>query len=219
MNTPLMASVLAASLTILPALAEDTRTLSLAPAGLSYAPEVLLPGAAGGAADAMLNLDGAKVAPRFGQAKSKWWTVGAGVAYDFTNATDLNLFGSFSYFLDDDVEFVAELGGWYYTHDKEAGLNGSMIFRWHFYNDEKWTVFVDAGIGLLGTTDDVPARGTSFNFTPRVGVGFTRKLSDDGTRLLAGVRWAHISNARINGSDENPARDSADLFVGVIFPF
>jgi hypothetical protein len=69
------------------------------------------------------------------------------------------------------------------------------------------------------STDDVPNDGTSFNFTPRLGVGFTRQLTDSGIRLEGGLRWAHISNARITGDADNPARDSAMLYVGLIFPF
>lgn len=202
-----------------PASAAGGYSLPITPAELSYSqPDAAQTEPPASTSPKVLDVSAASVVP-FGQAKSRWWGIGAGVAYDFEDATDLNLFGTYSYFLAENVEFLGELGGWYYTDDQEAGVNLSMVFRWHFYNDGKWTTFVDGGIGLLGTTDDVPERGTSFNFTPRVGVGFTRLLSDDGLRLLVGVRWAHISNARINGDGENPSRDSADLYVGLIFPF
>ena len=72
---------------------------------------------------------------------------------------------------------------------------------------------------FLFTGDDVPPDGTSINFTPRAGMGVTRALDDSGTRLMVGVRWAHISNARIEGDGENPSRDSVMGYVGVIWPF
>lgn len=166
-------------------------------------------------------LQGESAAPKFGAEGSRWWTIGTGVANDFSDATDFNLFGAYSYFLADDIEFSAELGLWYYaqTGDDTGGINPNMVFRWHFYNDQDWTVYVDAGIGLVFTADDVPPDGTSINFTPRAGLGFTRALDDSGTRLMVGVRWAHLSNARIEGDGENPSRDSVMGYVGVIWPF
>lgn len=166
-------------------------------------------------------MQGQAPTPRYGAEGSRWWTLGGGIANDLSDATDFNLFGAYSYFLADDIEFSAELGLWYYaqTGDDTGGLNPNMVFRWHFYNDQDWTVYVDAGIGLVFTADDVPPEGTSINFTPRAGLGFTRALDDSGTRLMVGVRWAHISNARIEGDGENPSRDSVMGYVGVIWPF
>ena len=87
---------------------------------------------------------------RFGQVNSKWWSLGAGVANDLSDSTDLNVYGAFSYFLAEDVEFVGELGGWYYGNESDAwAVNPSMVFRWHFFNNQKWTIYGDLGIGLL----------------------------------------------------------------------
>jgi len=162
-----------------------------------------------------------KAVPEFGTVDTTWWSIGGGIANDFKNTTDYNLHVSFSYFLAQDIEAVAEAGIWYYGQDgKDAvGINPAFVLRWHFFHEEKWTVYTDIGIGVLLTSSDVPATGTSFNFTPRFGFGFTRELDDAGTRLQVGVRWAHVSNARITGNDDNVGRDSAMLYVGVIFPF
>jgi lipid A 3-O-deacylase len=158
----------------------------------------------------------------FGQAHSRWWTVSCGVANNLQDATDFNLCGAYSYFLVKDVEFAAELNGWYfYQSGPEAlGINPAMVFRWHFYNDGKWTAYADAGIGLLLATDTVPEGGTAFDFTPRIGGGFTRELDPDtGTRLQVGARWHHVSNARIHGASNNPSRDGLMLYAGIQFPF
>jgi hypothetical protein len=160
---------------------------------------------------------------QFGDAGSRWIKLGGGLASNFSepNSSDTNLFAAYSYFLDKDIEFSAELGAWNYSQPgKDAtGFNGSMILRWHFINNGKWTVYSDLGIGLLLATSPVPSEGTSFNFTPRAGVGFTRQLTEEGVRLDMGVRWAHVSNARISGAVDNPSRDSALLYVAIIFPF
>jgi hypothetical protein len=160
----------------------------------------------------------------FGSAGSTWLTFGGGVSFAFEeSATDYNVFAAYSIFLVDRVEFSVELGGWYFDQEgtDTGGINGSMIFRWHFWmsQDHDWSVYADVGIGLLGAFDEVPDGGTSFNFTPRAGAGFTRALDDHGTRLMAGVRWAHISNGRINSDANNPSRDSIMFYAGVMLPF
>jgi len=157
----------------------------------------------------------------FGAQGSEWLTVGTGISHDFQGSAGFDAHVSWSTFIVRDVEFSLELAAWYFAQKKQdaAGLNPQMVFRWHFVNNEKWTVFAEAGIGVLVSTDNVPDGGTAFNFTPRAGLGFTRLLTDDGLRLQVGVRWAHISNARIKGDDRNPSRDSAMLYTGLIWPF
>jgi hypothetical protein len=160
--------------------------------------------------------------PRFGTPQSAWVTVGGGAAYDLKDAADYNLRVAYSVFLVEDVEFSAELNGWYFSQpgDDEAGINPAITFRWHFVNTGKWTVFADVGIGILAATGDVPAGGTSFDFTPRAGVGFTREISEDtGARLQVELSWHHISTGRINGDARNPSRDAPMLFAGIQVPF
>lgn len=165
----------------------------------------------------------------YGLAGSRWWTVGGAYANDFDNANDFNLHVAFSQFLADELEFAVEAAGWYFDQPGKntAGISGSMVFRWHFLHaeDYDWTLFGDAGIGLLGGFDEVPDGGTSFNFLPRLGFGLTKALAPGvdgesrGARLMVGLRWHHISNARINGDSDNPARDALMGYIAVTFPF
>ncbi len=167
--------------------------------------------------------------PAYGRAGSRWWTIGAAVANNFEGDTDTNLHVAFSTFLADDIEFAVEGAGWYFhqTGDDTGGVSGSMVLRWHFLHadDYNWSVFGDAGIGVLFSFDEVPDGGTGFNFLPRIGAGFTKALNDSidgesrGARFMVGVRYHHISNGRISGDSRNPARDSVCVYAGITFPF
>lgn len=117
-----------------------------------------------------------------------------------------------------------ELGGWYFNQegDDAFGINPELVFRWHAFHDEdkSWTWFFDTGIGVVASSDLVPDKGTGFNFMPRVGTGFTIELdAESQMRLMAGVRWHHISNARIGGDERNPSRDGLGIHAAIVFPF
>lgn len=157
---------------------------------------------------------------RYGAAGGDWLTVNAGWAPDLADENDVALSIAWSRFFVEDVEFGVEGAAWYFDQeiDDQVGASASMLLRWHFVNNDRWSLFLDAGIGLLGSGGNVPDDGSSFNFLPRAGVGLTRRISDDGTRLQLGVRWHHISNARIFGDGDNPARDRAMVYGGLVFP-
>lgn len=168
--------------------------------------------------------DAGRVAQPFGVKGQTHWLLYSGAAFsveDEEDAVDVPLTIGYSTFIVDDVEFSLELSAWGHFQDGDdaAGINPGFNFRWHFLNREKWTLFTDAGIGVLVTTDNVPDTGTSFNFTPRLGLGGTYRLTDAGLRLIGGVRWHHISNARIEGERRNPDRDGVLVYLGVMFPF
>jgi hypothetical protein len=70
------------------------------------------------------------------------------------------------------------------------------------------------------STSNTPRGGTSVNFTPKLGTGLTYQIREDSaTRLQAGLRWHHISNARVAGDADNPSRDAAMIYVGLMLPF
>jgi hypothetical protein len=147
--------------------------------------------------------------------------LGGGIASDFHDSTDYNLMIAWNYFMVRNVELSVELNGWFMDQsgDNAFAINPAFVFRWHFFNEGRWTLYTDAGIGILLSTEDTPAGGTQFNFTPRFGGGATYRLDDAGTRLQVGARWHHISNARIHGDSENPSRDGVMAYVGVMIPF
>lgn len=172
-----------------------------------------------------LAAEDAKPAPKsFGSPGWQAITIGVGAAFGATDgdsATDVNGSIAWNYFLVQDFEFSLEGAGWYFNQpgEDQGGGSASIAFRWHFVNRKSWSLFAEAGIGLLGAGGEVPTGGTSFNFLPRAGVGFTYQLTDSGVRFQGGVRWHHISNARINGDSNNPSRDGVMVFAGIMLPF
>ena len=157
----------------------------------------------------------------YGTAGTEWILFGTGVAHDFDDNTDFNLTLGYSRFLATDVEWMLELAGWFHSQEGEdaLSLNPAMEFRWHFFNRARTSAFLNVGIGVLGATDNVPFDGSGFNFTPRAGIGMTHQIFNDGTRLVGGLRWHHISNARINGEDRNPSREAPYLYLQLANPF
>ncbi|MEM9083364.1 MAG: acyloxyacyl hydrolase, partial [Planctomycetota bacterium] len=156
-------------------------------------------------------------------AEGSWWaTIGGLYADDFGDNTDINIHGAISHFVVEDVEVAFELGLWGHLQEEDDAfsVNPNIVFRWHFAHDEEkdWTIYADTGIGVMFASDDVPDEGTSFNFMPRAGMGFTVRLGDSNARWIGGVRWHHISNASQFGTDENPARDSFMVYAGIMFP-
>ncbi len=192
--------------------AEDARALEVTGGRLTFQPEAPKPES---------GTEVRPVAAEYAKAETKWWTLGTGIADDFDGSTDIPIRGAYSYFLGDGIEFSLELDGWYFAQkgDDAVGASISTIFRWHFIRKDPWTVYIDAGIGVMGASDEVPDGGTEFNFMPQAGAGVTRRLNDAGLRLQLGARWHHISNARTQGDDENPDRDSLMIYGGLIFPF
>lgn len=157
----------------------------------------------------------------FGETGSWRWAIYGGAAADVSNdAEHYNLHFSAEHFLAEYFSINLELGGLFFDQEEDTGgANFNILFRWHFLQGDDWTIYGDAGAGLLLAGEEVPDTGTNFNFTPQAGVGGTLGIGDDGARLMGGVRWHHISNARIKGEDHNPGRDSVMVYVGVSFPW
>ncbi len=126
--------------------------------------------------------------------------VGAGLSQFFINGHSFNL----------------ELNSIYFNQpgDDALGLNLALIMRWHFVRQQNWSLYIDGGAGILGTTNDVPTDAASFNFTPQVGGGATIELKDQ-KRFMLGLRWHHISHADL--FENNPGRDSILGYVGLNF--
>ena len=178
-------------------------------------------------ADAPDQTDLPALPPPFGTKDSMRWFVQAGGAVEFDETENIFLLGGggFSYFMVDDLSLEIEFNllGFSQQGDDAFGVNFTLLMRWHFLVRDTWSLYVDGGAGLLGTTEIVPGQssdqpegGANFNFTPQAGAGATFEVAEN-VRFFGGVRWYHISNANTNES--NPARDSLFVYAGVSFPF
>ena len=156
----------------------------------------------------------------FGLADTRSWLINAGVATEFEDIVAGRMGLGVSYFVADDVSFDAEFNLLYFdqpVHDA-LGVNLNFMIRWHLWHDEArtWSIYIDAGAGIMIADEDVPDLGSRFNFTPQMGAGMSFKLGDN-SRLYIGARWHHVSNANI--FEQNPGRDLGLFYMMVGFPF
>lgn len=161
------------------------------------------------------------VALPFGSRDTQHLMFGTMAGPNFSGEFDASVHAQYTYFVVDDFEVGLELGFWgHFQNDDTFGVSTSLVMRYHFYQAERWSAFAEAGMGLLASGDDVPDIGTDFNLMPRLGAGVTWQMFEDSpVRLISGLRWHHISNARIKGEEDNPARDGPGLYVGLMYEF
>jgi hypothetical protein len=138
----------------------------------------------------------------------------------FSDTHFYNATASVSYYIGDDVSVGALVEGYYADQVfEDTGIVGAGVqLRWHFLEAERYSLFVDGGIGFTIADEEVPEGGTHFNYTPRVGVGATFELRD-GVHLVGATRFWHISNGNLHGRDENPSQDGVQYYMGVMFRF
>lgn len=144
-------------------------------------------------------------AAAFGDSAGELYSGHFGVGYHFVDDLSINFDGMIAW---------ADASG----SDDVIGVGLELIFRWHFYHEQRWSIFGDVGGGIVLFDDDFPAGGTEFNFSLSAGLGATYRFGDE-LMLMLGVRWYHLSNARISGKDRNIGYDAAGVYLGVMKPF
>jgi hypothetical protein len=151
------------------------------------------------------------------------WQLQAALSSDFHDVSHAMGGIGWSYFLERDLTIDFEVNGMFISQERGSDTvagNLTMLLRWHFRIDDsqRWSLYADAGIGLLYAGSDVPQKGSAFNFTPQLGVGASFLLDEaNDTRLLTGMRWHHISNA--NTFEDNRGVDALMLYAGINMPF
>ena len=157
---------------------------------------------------------------QFGKEGTSRWNVYGAVAHDFDSSTVGLVSVGLSYFIRDFLSLDGSIDGLYSDQDgpNAGGAGFVLLFRWHVFRNQSntWSAYMDGGAGMLFSTNDIPATGSSVNFMPQIGGGMSFDVGND-TRLMVGVRWFHISNA--NTFRDNPGRDHLEVYAGLSFPF
>jgi len=124
------------------------------------------------------------------------------------------------YYFGDEVAVGAELEGYFVdqVRDDTALGGASVVIRWHFLAQERFSLFVDGAFGVSYADAEVPEGGTHFNYTPKGGGGATFELRDN-LHLIGGARFFHLSNANLHGRENNPSQDGIQYFVGLLWTF
>lgn len=151
------------------------------------------------------------------------WTLSlyGGYVHDYQNDGDLG-FGSVGvgYYVADRFAVGAEVRGFGISQEgpNAPAVEANLFIRHHLIVADPWTLYIDGSAGVFYADHEVPAGGTHFNFMEDTGLGATYRL-DDGVYLMGGVRYFHISNARIHGNDRNPSVNGLEGYFGVMFTF
>lgn len=119
----------------------------------------------------------------------------------------------------DDVFMHADLVAYGLFDSKDSvGIGIDVGVRYHVLHIGRATLFGEISVGILGSTERFPVRGTRLNTNYGAGVGISYPLTD-GTRLLVGADFLHVSNGDTSGSDRNPSINTLGGFLGVSFQF
>lgn len=87
-----------------------------------------------------------------------------------------------------------------------------LLLQYNFTRSRRMVPFIQAGAGMLFTTEPVPAATSRFNFTPQGGLGIYW-FRWPRAALVWGVRYHHISNAGM--AQQNPGRNSLFFHAGI----
>ena len=157
--------------------------------------------------------------PKFGAKGQTRWFLQAGAATEGDGESFGLAGGGVSYFFARGHSVNLALNGLVFDlPDKDpVGVNLDLLVRSHWIRGENWSLYIDGGAGIIVTSSRVPNEGSSFNFTPQIGLGTSINVNKEkDQRLLLGIRYHHISNA--NTFESNPGLDTYMGYVGMTFP-
>src|SRR5262249_36300807 len=87
-----------------------------------------------------------------------------------------------------------------------------------FYPIQSLPLFIDGSAGFQYADHQIPPGGTYWNFSFGFGLGAELPLKQ-GTSLLLGTSYHHISNALGRENVRNPSENEARLWIGIGWSF
>ena len=156
----------------------------------------------------------------FSKGYQKWQTYVSAAGFDEGKGEMYSLHLGYGYFFMDDFSINIDVLGSYIDSGIDdngiaAGLD--VIFRRHPFkgHDNLWSLYLDLGAGLQQQSTNF-AGSRRFNFRILAGGGATIRVAENA-RLIAGIRYLHISDAGIEGG--GGGFDGLHFYAGSMFPF
>ena len=156
----------------------------------------------------------------FSQGRQYWHTYFSAAGFDHGKGEMYALHLGYEYFFVDDFSVNVDLLGGYIRSgidDNGAAIGLDVLFRRHQFksHDNLGSLFFDLGAGLQQQSTNF-AGSRKFNFRLLGGVGASLRVAVNA-RLMAGIRYLHISDAGIEGG--GGGFDGFQFYAGSMFAF
>jgi hypothetical protein len=140
--------------------------------------------------------------------------------YNISHETLIGVSAGITYGLRDGLVLTAA-GPLYYVDQRGADaylLGATFGIRQRVYRARRVSAFVEFDVGVSKADSITPPRGTQFNYLAVGAAGATVRLRP-GLRLLASLRWIHVSNNSLAGPSRNPDIEAIGPQVGLLIGF
>jgi hypothetical protein len=152
---------------------------------------------------------------------ARYWTVTGGTSHDSSlGRIYLTQFSIDTYVADDFAIRMGATLGYADARQTDGGVQGGpeLGFRWHLVNADRFSIYLDGSAATVIHENPMTPESLRFNFDLQAGLGATLQL-DDATHLHGGVRWHHLSNARVRGKARNLGYDAPLFYLGIMRAF
>ena len=156
----------------------------------------------------------------FSKGHQKWQTYVSAAGFDKGKGEMYAFHLGYGYFFMDDFSVNIDVLGSYIRSgidDNGVAAGLDLILRQHPIKgpDNLWSLYLELGAGLQQQSTNF-AGNRKFNFRLLGGGGATFRVADNA-RLMAGMRYFHVSDAGIEGG--GGGMDGLQFYAGSMFPF
>ncbi len=152
---------------------------------------------------------------------ARYWSVTAGRSrHASIGSVDYTQIHLSHYLLDNLALDYGWMVGYIDAERTSAGMLGGpqVGVRWHVAKGRRWSTYTEGLVGAVVQQYPLTEHSLRFNFDLQPGGGATYRLTEH-TLCQGGVRWHHLSNARIRGKAHNFGYDGPMLFLQVMRSF
>lgn len=152
---------------------------------------------------------------------ARWWSVSGGVSVDNRLGQIHLVQAGLGCVLAPDLGVHAgvTLGYAHALRTKDHLVGGPQVGAiWRLAHAGRWSGYLEGLAGAVVHEEPMTDESLPFNFDLQAGLGAGYALGG-GSVLRGGVRWHHLSNARIRGKPRNLGYDGPLVYVGVAVPY